>query len=571
MADNTPSIPQDNSTPARYKTAPNGESPPFRAFGVPPVDPREVLPHTADKVINPPPIPANGFRPGAAADYEYVTGHKGIFFSQYIKAIGPYIDDLTADLGDDIYERMMNDSQVDSCMRVLKVGVLSEEGKIQSPIQDEKDPRYEMGQKVNKFIEHCVRHLPLPLTCALDEMLDGVAIGNKVAEIILETSDYTEFNPDGSAGNTRKVWSVESIRTKPRGSTAFLVDAYMRVLGVLGQIPGLPYPIVSGQLVSDPSTIPNLLPRQKFMIFTNNPKDMDPRGRSGLRSSYTPWWIKQQTYQEMLKYLAIYAVPSLYGTTAEGAQEKVETDPLTGEPTGKVVSPEKDLANILAKLRGGHSMAISYGQAINPIPVAGGTGGNMVFLQTMDWADKQIAKAILAQTLATEEGQYMARAASDNHMEILELGLRLIKARLASMVKRDLFYPLVEFNYGTKIAREFCPDYILTDMNRSDWAMWSQVAVGMFTAGYITIEQKQWIDKKLGLPKTQGNNQELPGNLPANYVVQKMTMDMQQQAQQQQMQAEQQAQAQQAQQQPPGMVPQGLQSPNHPKNAKEAA
>lgn len=551
--------------PDRYKSAPNGESPPFRASGVPPVDIREVIPHTADKVINPPPIPANGFRPGAAADYEYVSGHKSIFFSQYIKALGPYIDDLTQDLGDDIYERMMNDSQIDSCMRILKAGILSEEGKIQSPILDEKSPKYEMGQKVAKFIEFCVKRLPLPLTCTLEEMLDGTALGHKTAEIIYEAVDYQEMNQDGSEGQTRKVWVVESIRTKPRGSTAFLVDAYMRVLGVLGQIPGLPYPIVSGQLVSDPSTIPNLLPRKKFFIFTNDPRDMDPRGRSSLRSSYTPWWFKQQTMQEELKYMAIYAVPSLIAITAEGAQEKVETDPTTGLPTGKIISPEQDNANTLAKIRGGSAGAFSGGTSIVPLPVP--STANSVFIQAKDWSDKQIAKAILASTLATEEGQHMARAASDNHMDILELGLRLKKARLGSCVKQDLFYALVEFNYGKKIADEYTPDYVLTDMNRSDWAMWSGVAVSMFSSGYLTIEQKQWIDKKLGLPKSQTDKgNDLPGNTPAKYIIDKLAMDMQAQQAQQQMQMEQQAQATQQQQGQQGMVPQGLQSPNHPNN-----
>lgn len=559
--------PQDQTPegkgPEKYKFAPNGVSPPFQGKR-PPVDIREVMPHDADKVISPPPIPANGFKPGAAAQYEYVSGHKGIFFSQYIKALGPYVDDLTQDLGDDIYERMLNDSQVDSCMRVLKVGILSEEGKIKSPITDEKHPKYERAQKIADFIEHCVKQLPLPLSCTLEEMLDGVALGHKAAESIYEVRDYSEAGSNGEEFPPRKRWVWESIRTKPRGSTAFLVDAYMRVLGVLAQVPGLPYPIVSGQLVSDPSTIPNLLPRKKFMIFSHNPKDMDPRGRSGLRSSYTPWWIKQQTISEMLKYLATYAIPSLYGITAADTTEKPEYDKY-GNVTGRMITPEQDLANTLALLRNNSTIGLPAGTEVGVIPASGGSGGSqMVFLQTIDWCNKEMAKAILAQTLATEEGEHMARAASDNHMAILELGLRLLKMRLAACVKNDLFRPLVEFNFGEDDARELCPDYILTDLNRSDWAMWSQVAVTMFETGYITIEQKEWIDSKLGLPKTTltKDEQQLPGNLPANYLVKKILGELEMQMQSEQAATQQQMEAQQPQ--PQGQAPTGMQSPSHP-------
>lgn len=536
------------------------------------VDRREVFPHDATKVVQPPPIPSNKYQSGAVADTQYVTGHRGIFFAQYIKALSNYIDDLTADLGDDIYDRMMKDEQVDSSMRVLKAGILSEEGKIVPAITDEKHPKYELAGKVAAFVEHCIKRLALPLTCTLYEMIDAFAYGHKTAEVIYETINYSETKEDGTQEEARKRWAFKAIRTKARNSTAFLVDAYMETIGVLAQVPGLPFPILSGQLVSDPASIQNLLPRSKFFIFTHDPKNSDPRGSSGLRSSYTPWWDKQQTVGEKFKYLATYATPSLWCTTPADAMPKPQfdldgnpvIDPLTGAQ--KEITPQAEMANTVSEIRNGKVIGAAAGSTINPIPVQPSTGA-LVYLQNIDACNRAIAKGILAQTLATEEGEHMARAASEVHMSILELGLRYIKKALSAAVKNDLFRVLVEFNFGKEAAAELTPDYVLSDMSRADWAMWSQVAVNLFSSGYMTIEQKDFVDKKLGLPKVTitDDDEQLDGNIPAKYIVEKLLAMMQLQIQSQQAQMEAQAQAQAGQQQ--GQVPEGYANPNHPANA----
>lgn len=540
----------------------NAETPPWRDGQIPPIDPREVFPANADKVVSPPPVPANGYRPGASARYEYTTGHKGIFYSQYIKALSLSIDDLSQELGDDIYERMLTDSQVDSCLRVWKVGVLAEEGKVKSAITDEKHPKYEQAQKVASFVEWVVSQMEIPLTNILYEMLDGFVFGHKIAEIIYQVADYTEYDTEGGTSKSSKRWVWESIRTKPRGSTAFLVDAYMRVLGILAQVPGLPYPIVSGQLVSDPSTIPNLLPKNKFMIFTYNPKDGDPRGRSGARSSYIPWWGKMMTIGEANKYIATYAVPSLIAHAPPNSSIKQVLDPTTGLPTGVVITPEDDIANTLAKIRNNSVVVVGADVKVDPVPIAPASATS-VFLQFLEYYNREIAKAILAQTLATEEGQHMARAAAETHKDVMELAFMYPKSIVEVMVK-GAFRTLVRFNFGDEAARDLTPSYVLTSVNRGDWQMWSSIAVEMFQTGYLTYEQKQWLDQKLGLPKSTitEEDQQIPGNTPAIYIFNSLMS---------QLDAKNQAQAaQQTQVAPNGQVPAGFASPNHPANSQPA-
>lgn len=538
----------------------NAETPPWRDGQIPPLDPREVFPANADKVISPPPVPANGYRPGASARYEYTSGHKGIFYSQYIKALSSAIDDLTQTLGDDIYERMLTDSQVNSCLRVWKVGVLGEEGTVKSAILDEKHPKYEQAQKVTSFVEWVLKQMEIPLSIVLYEMLDGFVFGHKIAEIIYQVADYVEYDTEGGTSKSSKRWVWESIRTKPRGSTAFLVDAYMHVLGILAQVPGLPYPIVSGQLVSDPSTIPNLLPKNKFMIFTYDPKDGDPRGRSGARCVYIPWWGKMMTVGEANKYVATYAVPSLIANAPANSQVKQVLD-VNGAPTGTFVTPETDIANTLSQIRNNSVVVVAADVKVTPVPVAPASATS-VFLQFFDYYNKEIAKGLLAQTLATEEGEHMARAAAETHKDVMELAFMYPKSLVQVMVK-SAFRTLVRFNFGDEAARDLTPDYVLTAVNRGDWQMWSGIAVQMFETGYLTYEQKQWLDRKLGLPKSTitEEDQQIPGNTPAIYIFNSLMA---------QLEAKQQA-AQQAQTAPAGQVPAGFGSPNHPVNSQQVA
>lgn len=451
----------------------------------PPEVREEVLPEEADKVVLPPPVQQNKFKPGAIAKQEYVSGHKGLFYSQFIKSLPAFDDELTDKLGDDIYDKMMFDPQVYSCFHILKTAILSDPGKVVSPIQNEEDPRYELAKEIAEFCERCLTYLDTPFIDVLYELLDGVGLGHKVAEIIFDVP--TEGIDAGK-------WVPKSIRCKLRGSTSFLVDAYMRIIGLVATIPGMAYPIIAGQLITQPESIPNLLPREKFMIFTYNPKNGDPRGRPANRCIYNPWWAKQQTWGEMLKVLGQFGTPSLWANVAEMASAQVD------ESTGTLVSPQQALLNVLKDLQGGSIAVVPFGSEINAIPASGDV---TTHINAINLFDRQIAKGLLSQTLATEEGEHMSRAASETHQDTMSLGVRTHKDRVSFMVKKDLFHTLVRYNYGEQAARELTPNYQLVDMNKADWGSWSAIAVQLYQSGYITGEQKKWLDDKLGLPKTK--------------------------------------------------------------------
>ena len=219
--------------------------------------------------------------------------------------------------------------------------------------------------------------------------------------------------------------------------------------------------------------------------------------------------------------------------------------------------------DLMSLLRGGASIVFPYGTQIEPVPVAA-AASESVFLQGMDWADHGISKSMLGPTLAVDEGENMSRAAAETHSDVMELGFHYPKTIVQNMLKKAL-RTLVSFNFGEEAARDCTPDYVLTAINKSDWAMWSGIAISAFQSGYLTYEQKVWLDEKLGLPKStiSPEEEQIPGNMPAVAVFQKIMTQIQ--GAEQQRQAEQQAQMQQQQ----GMVPQGMASPNHPSNQQQ--
>jgi hypothetical protein len=102
---------------------------------------------------------------------------------------------------------------------------------------------------------------------------------------------------------------LRALKVKPIRSVAFVTDAYLNVLGLVGAKPGQTVPAVSDLAPAE------IIPREKFCILSWRPKDGDPRGTSVLRPAYDPWWRKRQTIPEYLKYLAQFAGPSLWATS----------------------------------------------------------------------------------------------------------------------------------------------------------------------------------------------------------------------------------------------------------------
>jgi len=420
---------------------------------------------------------------------QYVAGSGLAWYSNYARSLPWAFDDLTSDFGDDYYERMLFDAVVSSCVTIYKASVL-EEGIALSPrIADKDADGYDKSKLLLEYCERVLDDIDPSMDDTLWGMLDAVAYGNKVAEL--------NWDDDRTYGGLRHLKLV-SIKVKPRRSTAFVVDTYLNVLGLLARIPGIGVPVQTGTIlaIADPGQLENLLPRSKFAVLSFRPKDNDPRGTSILRSANTAWYNKMQTWPEYLKYLAQFASPGLIGFTPEGAESQPLTDS-NGNPIGTQSSPEQLMVGTLTQWRSGAALAFQYGSAVT---VVQSQGEGRAFLAAFDEYDRQISKAILTQTLATGEGQHQARAAASVHQDVLTTLIRQGRRAVVRMLTRDVLRQMIRFNFGELPALELTPRISLGQVEQQDFSSTANAIAALNKASYLDVSQFPGIDELLSLP-----------------------------------------------------------------------
>jgi hypothetical protein len=418
----------------------------------------------------------------APATVETVAGGRYPWVANIPRALPFSFDDLTSDFGDDIYQKMLLDPQVSACLNTLKTAILSDGVSITSAILDATAPGFKRAQTIADFVRHDLENLEPTLDSVLWALLDAMAYGAKVAEQV--------YRLEGGQLH------LAALKVKPRRVTAFVVDAYMNVLGLLAVIPGVATSAsLSTMLITDPASLPNMLPRDKFAVYTHWPRDADPRGTSILRPAYRPWWDKQQMVPEYLKYLTQFASPSMVATAPEANTPYTTTD-VDGTTVQQSVAQQ--IARALEGFRNGTFVVLPFGATARPVEVA---GDGIPFMHAFDRFDRQISTAILHQTLATQESRHETRAAAEVHQDILALLIRMSKRALAQMLRNDVFKPLVRYNWGDDAANRFTPTVNLSEIEAEDLSPRMQAVAQMAQNGLIFPSQLPDLFADLDLPE----------------------------------------------------------------------
>ena len=329
---------------------------------------------------------------------EYVSAGYQQWFANIPRALSWDIDDLSETVGTDVYAAMLNEASVLAAIYIFKSGVISSGMTFSAAIDDEEDPQHARASTILAFCEQVISDLPLGLDNILWNMLDALAFGNKVAEQVY-TMDATYTG--------RQQVILRALKVKPTKSVAFVVDSFNNVLGLLGLIPGVAFPVQVGTYLVSPQNVPNLLPRDKFAILTFRPKDADPRGTSILRAAYDPYNAKTRLKQQYLKYLSQFASPSLVGTLSPDTLPQPAVD-ATGTPIRnadgsiQMLLPRDAMMSSLTQFQNGTAIVIPGGSTVEPIQMA---GNGEAFQDAFRWYDQQIVKAILHQTLGDRGGR----------------------------------------------------------------------------------------------------------------------------------------------------------------------
>lgn len=414
------------------------------------------------------------------------TGDSGSWFRATARAWPHYIDDLTRDYGDDLYERLLNDAVVAAAIDTLKSAILEEGVTLTPGVTEATADGFALAQEIHASAVRMFGDLDPALDDALADMLSAIALGNRVAEL--------RYAVRRDGGATRLM--LAALKVKPRANLAFVVDAFTNVIGLLAVEPGLSGLTASTVPIDPANPPPNFHPRSKFAVLTYRPKDADPRGTSVLRPAYTAWNFKRHIYQEYLKYLVQFAVPSLVGVTAQSAGYEPVLD-AAGVPTGTTQTAQQALLAKLTAFRNGTALAVPFGTEIRELF---SQGNGEAFRTAFALLNGEITLAVLGQTLATGEGEHNARAAAQVHQDVLDTKIRQAKAAVVRMLRNDVLRPWVLLNWG-EAALPLTPVATLGAVEEEDRTPRMNAVAALERAGWFTPSQRPEVDRLMGLPQ----------------------------------------------------------------------
>jgi hypothetical protein len=420
---------------------------------------------------------------------EYVSRQGLTTAAFFVETLSPSIDDIEAEFGADLYERMVTDPQVAGEVNALILSALSGQvlltAALEPPPGEEPTPErkaaYDRAEAVRAFCQFNLDHLATPLLPWLFDMARAVYLGHRVSEVVYRDGTYTDAATDETLPDALL---LDRLKIKPCYSFAFVVDTRMNLVGLVVNLAGRVTTLLT-PVVFDPTNAPNLMPPDKFAVYSFRPKEGDPRGTSLLRAAYNAWWLKRRTLEERHKFLVNVAGGPLFGTTAEGAQDAEDG-----------TTPEEAMANTLATVRNGTSVAFPAGSTVAPVYPA--TNDGAAFAKALADLNIEISKAITSQSLATNEGEHNARAAADNAKNVLDLIAEEIEQDLAGVLK-GVLKVLVEVNYPPQ-DWEYVPNVSLSQAEEADLAPAAAAFSQAMQAGIIQKAQLPYVWSKLGLP-----------------------------------------------------------------------
>ena len=327
------------------------------------------------------------------------------------RMVAGYIDDTSAWLNDigereTIFEKMRNDGRVESLVQERKNKVLQMYGSLTAT--------------GNKAVDDaCEKYLTFNVFYALNNiMLNAVPYGIAACE---------------------NLWSFDGGLYVPKG---FL--PIPRTALSFPQSSDVPYgtPVITslGIPLSDPT---------KFSLHRNDDGNLTLWGRPTLRAAYIFWKFKilgVRFWATAAEKIGCPSILALFETKNEEQAKK----------------RAKELTNALEQWEGGSSGAFANIQSIQVIQSQIND-----FNQIVETCNAEIAYALTAQSLATNQAEYGTRAQSDTHTLTFDT---IIKgdAYAVQQVDQRLVQAFCELNF----PGEAVPSY---DIDSSDFADWATI------------------------------------------------------------------------------------------------
>jgi phage gp29-like protein len=373
-------------------------------------------------------------------------------------SVAPYNpDDLIGKRGYAIYDQMQRDAQVQACLMIKKFSLLSRGWEVHPASNSPED----IG--VADFVRWTLEDMRGSILDVLYNVLDALAKGFSVMEINYGLIERGSF--EGMIG-------LSSIKSKDPSTFTFETDEFMNLRSLRRT------PSVAGVSGTCSRNEPDL-PPEKFVIYSYLPRYESPYGTSDLRAAYKHYWSKDVLTRFLNVYLEKYGSPTAKGSYKRGTPKQAQDE----------------LLRVLDKIQ--QETAIVIPEDVQVELMEAHRGGEAGYLQAIEFHDKQIAKAILAQTLMTDEGMRVGSfALAKVHLDVLKMCLQKLKRDLEESVMREqLIRRLVDYNFNVTAY----PSFSLGPLEDRDLESLSN-AITKLVTGEVIRPDEGWIREYLGLP-----------------------------------------------------------------------
>lgn len=295
------------------------------------------------------------------------------------------------------YRQMLGDSMVQTALTIKRLAVLSAPWKI-TLTQDTPE-----GRRRQAFIEQAFAQMQGSPGTLLAGAMDAFALGWSVQEV--------EWHLVGG--------SILPRRVLPRDPGMFGMQ-----VTETGEVQALTLRV--------PGKREQSLPREKFILFSHRNGYGRVKGQSDLDAAYPHWRAKQGLMAAWRVHLERYASPTMAARYQRGL-------------------PPAEREGLLSALRNlSQHTAIIYPEEIELTALGGDRGSSTGFMEAVEFHNREMARAILGQTLTTDEGRRVGSLALGRvHLQVLLLQVGALRRELADQVMTEqLVKPLIEMNFG---------------------------------------------------------------------------------------------------------------------------
>ncbi len=290
-----------------------------------------------------------------------------------------------------LYDDIENDTHASAVLQKRKLAVLARDWEI-VPASDAPD-----DVQAAEFIDECLKNLPFDQICM--DLLDAILKGYAVSEILWDIVDD-------------KIRPVAILSREPR-RFLFDEDTRLRLLTIENR------------------TVGEVMPDNKFIVHRYGGKAGNPYGRGIGSKLYWPVFFKRKGIEFWLVFCEKFGSPTAVGTYTPGMPE----------------SEQDKLLRVISDIAQNTAVVVPQGCDVRFLEAV--RGGVTTYEQLCRYMDEQISEAVLGETLSTNIGDAGSYAAAETHNGVRQEISCADADLLSDTLKRDLFRPIVEFNFPT--------------------------------------------------------------------------------------------------------------------------